>query len=134
MAYCSHRPFSHITMQAASSIVYAMPFVQAYSRGRSFYQNRSTTSYPCHLDLDAIQDYLVSCLGLDFARAAAENRHHQVSLRTLRSTSTLIPSAFNLDSCLQDVAKTYGIDWLPEPRRQEMYLPYLLLMGLRTYH
>jgi hypothetical protein len=31
-----------------------------------------------------------------------------------------------LDSYLQDIANTYGIEWSPEPRPQEMYLPPLL--------
>jgi Regulator of Vps4 activity in the MVB pathway len=107
--------------QAASSIVYATPYV--HGKGPPFYQNRWTNSYSCCLDLDSIRDYLVSCLGSDFAHSAVRNQYHQVSSRILRSTSTQIPSAFMLDSFLQDIANAYGIDWSPEPRRQEMYLP-----------
>jgi hypothetical protein len=117
-------------MQAASSIVYATPYIRG--KGRSIYRNQSINSYPCYIDLDVIRDYLVLCLGSDFAHSAMGNRYHQVSSRILNSTSTSIPSAFNLDSYLQDIANTYGIEWLPEPQRQEMYLP-LLLMGLRAY-
>lgn len=118
-------------MQAASSIVYAMPYFRG--KGRSFYRNQSINSYSSYLDLDLVRDYLVSCLGSDFAHSALDNRYHQVSSRILSSTSTSIPSAFKLDSYLQDIANTYGIEWIAEPRRQEMYLPPLLLMGLRTY-
>ena len=118
-------------MQAASSIVYATPYVRG--KGRSFYRNQFINSYPCHLDLDVIRDYLVSCLGSDFAHSAVENRYHQVSSRILSSTSASIPSAFKLDSYLQDISNTYGIEWLAEPRRQEMYLPPFLLIGLRAY-
>jgi len=118
-------------MQAASSIIYATPYVRG--KGRSFYPIQSTNSNPCCLDLDVIRDYLVSCLGSDFALSAVGNRYRQVSSRILNSTSTSIPSAFKLDTYLQDIAKTYGIEWLPELRRQEMYLPPLLLIGLRAY-
>ena len=118
-------------MQAASSIVYATPHIRG--KGRLFYRNQSTNSYPCYLDLDVTRDYLVSCLGSDFAHSAIENRYHQVSSPILSSTSTSIPSAFKLDSYLQNIANTYGIEWSPEPRRQEMYLPPLLLMGLQAY-
>ena len=98
-----------------------------------FYRIQSINSYPCLLDLDVVRDYLVSCLGSDFAHSAIENRYHQISSRILSSTSTSIPSAFKLDSYLQDIANTFAIEWLAEPRRQEMYLPPLLLMGLRAY-
>ena len=118
-------------MQAASSIVYATPYFRG--KGPSFHQNQSIYSYPCYLDFDIIRDYLVSCLGSDFAHSAVANRYHQVSSRILSSTSTSIPSAFKLDSYLQDIANTYDIEWLAEPRRQEMYLPPLLLIGLRAY-
>ncbi|KAF8797922.1 hypothetical protein BYT27DRAFT_7265063 [Phlegmacium glaucopus] len=94
-------PLSHIAMQAASNIIYATPYV--YTK-----------------DLDVIRDYLVSCFGSDFANSAAKNRYHHVSSPILRSTSTSIPSAFKLDNYLQDVASAYGVDWSPEPRRQEI--------------
>ena len=118
-------------MQAASSIVYATPYVRG--KGRSFLRNQSMNSYLCYLDLDVSRDYLVSCLGSDFAHSAVGNRYRQVSSRILSSTSTSIPSAFKLDSYLQDIANTYGIEWSPEPRPQEMYLSPLLLMRLRAY-
>ena len=113
-------------MQAASSIIYATPYLR--SKGHSFIKSVADEPYSFCLDLDVIRNYLVSCFGSDFARSAVENRYHQVSSRVLKSTSTPIPSAFKLDNYLQDIAKAYGFDWLPEPRRQEMYLLSYLTM------
>ncbi|KAF8163193.1 DUF292 domain-containing protein, partial [Crassisporium funariophilum] len=96
---------SPIMVEAVSSVIHAAPFVNSK-------------------DLDAVRDYLVYRLGRDFARSAVANRDHHVSPRILKALYFPVPSAYQLDSYLQTVVESYGVKWLPEPQRYEMYAPH----------
>ncbi|KAF9483904.1 hypothetical protein BDN70DRAFT_873304 [Pholiota conissans] len=92
-------PPSPIMLEATSSIIYSAPYI--YTK-----------------DLDTVRMYLVQALGPDFARSAIGNRDHHVSRRVLEAIAAPIPSAFQLDAYMQDIAQRHGVTWTPDPPRQ----------------
>ncbi|KAH9484248.1 TBC domain-containing protein [Psilocybe cubensis] len=94
-------PPSPVMIEAISTIIYATPYVHSK-------------------DLDAIRKYLIDLVGPDFARSAAGNRDHHVSKRVLKAISAPIPSAFQLDGYLEEIAMAYGVSWNPEPAPQNI--------------
>ncbi|KAJ6596779.1 regulator of Vps4 activity in the MVB pathway-domain-containing protein [Mycena vulgaris] len=93
---------SPVVLEAASSIIYAGA-AQTDSK-----------------ELYAVRDTLIQRLGGDFARSAVSNRDNHVSLRVVHAISSPSPSAANLDMYLLNIAKAYGVQWMPEPRRQDI--------------
>ncbi|KAF5330803.1 hypothetical protein D9619_005797 [Psilocybe cf. subviscida] len=89
---------SPVTVEAASTVIYSAPYVQTK-------------------DLDAIRVSLVQRLGPDFTRSAVGNRDQHVSRRALKAITVPIPSAFQLDSYMLNVAESYNISWIPEAPR-----------------
>jgi len=72
-------------------------------------------------DLDILRNFLSQCLGSDFTRSAIGNRDHHVPKRVLKALSLPVPSAYQLDALLYDIAKNYSVPWAPDPPRQFMY-------------
>ncbi|KAJ7273592.1 regulator of Vps4 activity in the MVB pathway-domain-containing protein [Mycena haematopus] len=93
---------SPVVVEAASSIIFA---------GASVPESR---------ELQAVRDILIQRLGEDFARSAVLNRDHHVSRRVVHALSAPSPSAANLDMYLLNIAKLYGVQWIPEPRRHDI--------------
>ncbi|KAJ7172601.1 regulator of Vps4 activity in the MVB pathway-domain-containing protein [Mycena filopes] len=95
---------SPVVLEAASSIIYA-------------------GATPESKELQTVRDLLIQRLGGDFARSAVSNRDHHVSARIIHALSAPAPSAANLDMFLLNIAKMYGVQWMPEPRRQDILIP-----------
>ncbi|KAJ6455699.1 regulator of Vps4 activity in the MVB pathway-domain-containing protein [Mycena sanguinolenta] len=93
---------SPVVLEAASSIIF-VGTAQTESR-----------------ELEAVREILIQRLGEDFARSAVLNRDHHVASRVVHALSAPSPSAANLDMYLLNIAKQYGIQWVPEPRRQDI--------------
>ncbi|KAJ7710027.1 regulator of Vps4 activity in the MVB pathway-domain-containing protein [Mycena rosella] len=93
---------SPAVLEAASSIIYA-----------------GAAQTECK-ELHAVRELLISRLGADFARSASLNRDNHVSLRVVHALSAPSPTAANLDMYLLNIAKSYGVQWMPEPRRQDI--------------
>ncbi|KAK7467040.1 hypothetical protein VKT23_004102 [Stygiomarasmius scandens] len=72
-------------------------------------------------ELLVVRDLLCQKLGPDFARSVYNNRDGYVSPRVLKALSVTTPTAAQLDAYLSQIAKAYGVTWVPEPRRQDMY-------------
>ncbi|KDR81502.1 hypothetical protein GALMADRAFT_221365 [Galerina marginata CBS 339.88] len=87
---------SPVIIEASSTIIYAAPYVHSQ-------------------DLDVIRKSLIQRLGPDFTRSASGNHDLHVSPRVLRAISTAIPSAFQLDAYMQEIAHSYGVSWTPGP-------------------
>ncbi|KAJ7109261.1 regulator of Vps4 activity in the MVB pathway-domain-containing protein [Mycena epipterygia] len=96
---------SPVVVEAASSIIFAGA-AQTDSK-----------------ELQAVRDLLIQRLGGDFARSAVSNRDNHVSNRVVHALSAPSPTAANLDMYLLNIAKTYGVQWTPEPRRQDILIP-----------
>ncbi|KAJ7046656.1 regulator of Vps4 activity in the MVB pathway-domain-containing protein [Mycena alexandri] len=95
---------SPVVVEAASSIIYA-------------------GATPESKELQTVRDLLIQRLGGDFARSAVSNRDHHVSARIVHALSAPAPSAANLDMFLLNIAKMYSVQWMPEPRRQDILIP-----------
>ncbi|KAK7014965.1 DUF292-domain-containing protein [Favolaschia claudopus] len=93
---------SPVVLEAASSIIYA---------GGTQTESK---------ELQTVREILVQRLGEDFARSAVLNSEHHVSSRVVHALSAPSPSAANLDMYLLNIAKLYGVQWMPEPRRQDI--------------
>ncbi|KAF8212364.1 regulator of Vps4 activity in the MVB pathway-domain-containing protein [Mycena galopus ATCC 62051] len=93
---------SPVVLEAASSIIFA---------GASQTESK---------ELMTVREILIQRLGEDFARSAVLNRDHHVSSRVVHALSAPSPSAANLDMYLLNIAKLYGVQWVPEPRRQDI--------------
>ncbi|KAJ7685069.1 regulator of Vps4 activity in the MVB pathway-domain-containing protein [Mycena polygramma] len=96
---------SPVVVEAASSIIYA-----------------GASQTECK-ELLAVRDLLIQRLGEDFARSAVLNSDHHVSSRVVHALSAPSPSVANFDMYLLNIAKTYGVQWVPEPRRQDILIP-----------
>ncbi|KAF8969987.1 regulator of Vps4 activity in the MVB pathway-domain-containing protein [Flammula alnicola] len=92
---------SPVMIEATSTIIYAAPHVHSK-------------------DLDVTRSFLVQRLGPDFARSAIGNKDQQVSERVFKAISIPVPSAFQLDSYMHDIAQSYGVSWTPVPPRQSI--------------
>lgn len=88
-------------VEAASSIIYAAPFVDFE-------------------DLHLVRDILAERLGPDFTLSASRNQDHYVPIRVLNAISPPPPSASMIDEYLMTIAKGYSINWVPESRRQDI--------------
>ncbi|KAJ7343602.1 regulator of Vps4 activity in the MVB pathway-domain-containing protein [Mycena albidolilacea] len=95
---------SPVVIEAASSIIFA---------GGSQTESK---------ELQTVREILIHRLGEDFARSAVLNRDHHVSSRVVHALSAPSPSAANLDMYLLNIAKLYGVQWVPEPRRQDILI------------
>ncbi|KAJ6547443.1 regulator of Vps4 activity in the MVB pathway-domain-containing protein [Mycena capillaripes] len=105
---------SPVVLEAASSIIFA---------GASQTESQ---------ELEAVRDLLIQRLGEDFARSAVLNRDHHVSSRVVHALSAPAPSAANLDMYLLNIAKSYGVQWVPEPRRQDILIPLSEILDPET--
>ncbi|KAJ7285961.1 regulator of Vps4 activity in the MVB pathway-domain-containing protein [Mycena rebaudengoi] len=104
---------SPVVVEAASSVIYAG--AQTESK-----------------ELQTVRDLLITRLGQDFARSAVSNRDNHVSSRVVHALSAPSPTAANLDLYLVGVAKAYGIQWTPEPRRQDILIPLSEILDPET--
>nr|GAT47209.1 DUF292-domain-containing protein [Mycena chlorophos] len=101
-------------VEAASTVIYA------------------GASQPDFRELQAVRELLVQRLGPDFARSAATNRDNHVAARVIHALNAPPPSAASLDAYLLDIAKTYSVPWVPEPRRQDLVKPLSELLDPQT--
>ncbi|KAF5391263.1 hypothetical protein D9757_001983 [Collybiopsis confluens] len=92
---------SPAVIEAASSIIFAAPRVESK-------------------DLQIVRELLVQRLGPDFARASIGNKDKCVSDRIVKNLSAPPPNAAQLDAYLLNIAQTYGLQWQPDPRRQDI--------------
>ncbi|KAF9053556.1 hypothetical protein BDZ89DRAFT_1107262 [Hymenopellis radicata] len=92
---------SPVVVEAASTLIFAASHVDVK-------------------DLHIVRDLLVQHFGDDFAPSASNNRDHYVSPRAIASLTTPTPSAADLDMYLLNIAKSYSVKWVPEPRRQDV--------------
>lgn len=106
-------------LEATSTIIYSAPYILTKGTEHSALSSPSPNA---PLDLDTVRTHLVQALGPDFARSAIGNRDHHVSRRVLEAISAPIPSAFQLDAYMQDIAQRHGVTWTPDPPRQSMYV------------
>ncbi|KAJ7219165.1 regulator of Vps4 activity in the MVB pathway-domain-containing protein [Mycena pura] len=93
---------SPMVVEAASSVIFA------------------GVSQPECKELLAVRDLLIQQLGQDFARSAVANRDNHVSARVVHALSTPSPTAAGLDMYLLNIAKTYGVPWMPERPRHDI--------------
>ncbi|KAJ7098032.1 regulator of Vps4 activity in the MVB pathway-domain-containing protein [Mycena belliarum] len=105
---------SPVVLEAASTIIYA------------------GTSQTEPKELLAVRNLLITRLGEDFARSAISNRENHVSIRVVHALSAPSPTAANLDMYLLNIAKLYGIQWMPEPRRQDILIPLSEILDPET--
>jgi len=92
---------SPVVAEAASSIIFAASHME-------------------FKDLMPARDLLVQHLGPDFARSAIENRDNYVPSRVIYAISAPPPSAAHLNDFMTSIAAASGVDWTPEPRRQDI--------------
>ena len=71
-------------------------------------------------ELDIVRSTLIQRFGPDFARAATTNRENHVPSRIVRAVNAPLPSATLLNAYLTNVARSYGVNWLPDPERHDM--------------
>ncbi|KAJ2931324.1 hypothetical protein H1R20_g5651, partial [Candolleomyces eurysporus] len=90
-----------ILAEAISSIIYAAPHVH------------------CR-ELDVVRSTLIQRFGADFARAATTNRENHVPSRIVRAVNAPLASATLLNAYLTNVARSYGVNWLPDPERHDI--------------
>ncbi|KAL0573269.1 hypothetical protein V5O48_008676 [Marasmius crinis-equi] len=91
-------------LEAASSIIYSAPQVECK-------------------ELQDVRDLLVRQMGIEFSKAAAENRDKHVSTRIIRALSTEPATAIQVDEFLVKVAKSFNIEWFPDPQGQDIQKP-----------
>ncbi|KAJ3935262.1 MAG: regulator of Vps4 activity in the MVB pathway-domain-containing protein [Lentinula lateritia] len=96
-----HKSPSPAVIEAASSIIYASP----------------------RIDSRVVRELLVNRMGSDFARASVGNRDRCVSDRIVRDLTAPPPNATQIDAYLSNIAKAYGVQWQPDPRRQDIVGP-----------
>ncbi|KAF8120803.1 regulator of Vps4 activity in the MVB pathway-domain-containing protein [Boletus edulis] len=94
--------FSPILIEAAASIIHAAPGI-----GES-------------KDLNAVREVLIQRLGPAFAQTASASRNNHVSPRVMQILSSPPSTASKMDAYLVDIAQTYGVKWVPEPRREDL--------------
>ncbi|KAJ4495657.1 regulator of Vps4 activity in the MVB pathway-domain-containing protein [Lentinula lateritia] len=99
-----HKSPSPAVIEAASSIIYASPRIDSR-------------------DLQVVRELLVNRMGSDFARASVGNRDRCVSDRIVRDLTAPPPNATQIDAYLSNIAKAYGVQWQPDPRRQDIVGP-----------
>ncbi|KAJ3916268.1 regulator of Vps4 activity in the MVB pathway-domain-containing protein [Lentinula edodes] len=99
-----HKSPSPAVIEAASSIIYASPRVDSR-------------------DLQVVRELLVNRMGSDFARASMGNRDRCVSDRIVRDLTAPPPNATQIDAYLSNIATAYGVQWQPDPRRQDIVGP-----------
>lgn len=75
-------------------------------------------------DLVAVRDLLAGTLGPEFLHAASTNRDQWVSKQVIHALSAPPPSAAELDAYLTNIAKTHGVQWEPELRSEDVYVPF----------
>ncbi|KAI0319366.1 regulator of Vps4 activity in the MVB pathway-domain-containing protein [Amylostereum chailletii] len=92
---------SPVTVEAASSIIYATPYVESK-------------------EIQTVRDLLGFRLGSDFLRSATTNRDHYVSPKILRAVSAPPASAADLDTYLVGIARSYGVNWAPDLRPDDV--------------
>ncbi|KAF9242094.1 regulator of Vps4 activity in the MVB pathway-domain-containing protein [Melanogaster broomeanus] len=95
------KPLSPVLVEAAASIIHAAP---------------STESK----DLNAAREILIQQLGPGFTRAVSASRNNYVSPRVMQTLYSPPPSALKMDQYLLNIAQTYGVQWAPERRRQDI--------------
>ncbi|KAG6814300.1 hypothetical protein H0H92_013425 [Tricholoma furcatifolium] len=93
-----------VVVEAASTIIYTAPHVGLK-------------------DLEIVGSLLAQHLGPHFAHSAVNNQDGHVAPIAIRTLTALPPSARDLDVALQKVASDYGVDWTPEPLRQDILKP-----------
>lgn len=54
--------------------------------------------------------------------------------QVVHAVSAPSPTAANLDMYLLNIAKAYGVQWMPEPRRQDMYVSFRFLPNILTQY
>ncbi|KAI0054000.1 hypothetical protein FA95DRAFT_1600501 [Auriscalpium vulgare] len=92
---------SPAAVESASTIIYAAPSIDSR-------------------DLHATRDLLGFRLGPDFLRSASTNQDRHVSPQILRALSAPPASAAQLDDYLVGLAHSYGVQWAPDLRPDEV--------------
>ncbi|KAJ3987134.1 regulator of Vps4 activity in the MVB pathway-domain-containing protein [Lentinula detonsa] len=100
-------------IEAASSIIYASARVESK-------------------DLQLVRDLLVDRLGSDFVRASVGNRDRRVSDRIVKDLTAPPPNATQIDTYLLNIAKAYGVQWQPDPLRQDIVGPLSEILDLQS--
>ncbi|KAJ3796720.1 regulator of Vps4 activity in the MVB pathway-domain-containing protein [Lentinula aff. detonsa] len=100
-------------IEAASSIIYASARVESK-------------------DLQLVRDLLVNRLGSDFVRASVGNRDRRVSDRIVKDLTAPPPNATQIDTYLLNIAKAYGVQWQPDPLRQDIVGPLSEILDLQS--
>jgi len=67
-------------------------------------------------ELHILRDILMQKYGRDFSASVMENRNSCVSDRVVRKLDLATPSPELVDAYLAEIAKAYGVDWLPPVR------------------
>ncbi|KAG6854607.1 hypothetical protein C0991_004209 [Blastosporella zonata] len=88
-------------VEAASTVIYAAPHVLVK-------------------DLDITSNLLEQHLGPEFTRSAMTNHDGNVAKIAIRTTTAPPPALQDLDLALQKIASEYGVNWTPEPSRQDI--------------
>ncbi|GLB35059.1 putative regulator of Vps4 activity in the MVB pathway [Lyophyllum shimeji] len=95
-------PPTPIIIEAASTLIFSAPHVDSK-------------------DLAAVSDLLTKRLGSDFAHSARGNYDNPVAPLIVRAVTAPPPSVETLDAKLEKIAKDCGVQWSPEPRREEIF-------------
>ncbi|TEB31279.1 hypothetical protein FA13DRAFT_1813970 [Coprinellus micaceus] len=97
----THAAPTPLLTEAIASIIYAAPHVHCK-------------------ELDVVRRTLVQRFGPDFARAAATNNEGHVPARVLRTVNAPLPSATLLNQFLATIARSYDVNWNPDPERHDI--------------
>ncbi|KAF5324668.1 hypothetical protein D9611_004590 [Ephemerocybe angulata] len=106
--------------EAIASIIYAGPHAHCKGRVEIRSVGPKDADRICFVELDAVRSTLIQRFGPDFARAATTNRENYVPIRVLRILNAPLPSATLLNRYLATVARSYGVNWLPDPERHDI--------------
>ncbi|KAK1224708.1 hypothetical protein PQX77_012381 [Marasmius sp. AFHP31] len=104
---------NRVVVEAASSIIFAAPQVECK-------------------ELHDVRDFLVRQMGMEFARAAAEDPEKHVSTRITRALSTEPAAGTQVDEFLLKVAKAHNVGWSPDPQRKDLEKPLSEILDPNT--
>ncbi|KIK59802.1 hypothetical protein GYMLUDRAFT_1003603 [Collybiopsis luxurians FD-317 M1] len=104
LEHISELEYNPAVIEAVSSIIFASPRVESK-------------------ELQVVRELLVQRLGPDFTRASVGNKDQLVSDRIVNNLSAPPPNAVQLDAYLRNIATAYGVEWHPDPPRQDIVGP-----------
>ncbi|CAG8600112.1 1450_t:CDS:2 [Ambispora leptoticha] len=66
-------------------------------------------------ELNMVRDQLISKYGKEFALTAIDNKDNCVNDRVVHKLKVLTPDRYLVNSYLEEIAKSYNVNWTPDP-------------------